>query len=60
MFIRQNIAKHLRSNRDASVMSVHRELLIIWHYDCENPRSYEMAEEFRDEVTFPFEIEAME
>ena len=33
---------------------------IIWRYDSENPRSYEMAEEFREEVTFPFEIEAIE
>jgi hypothetical protein len=33
---------------------------IIWRYDRENPRSYEMAEDFREEVTFPFEIEALE
>ncbi|HIJ94901.1 MAG TPA: DUF1987 domain-containing protein [Desulfuromonadales bacterium] len=33
---------------------------IVWRYDRENPRSYEMAEDFRDEVTFPFEIEAIE
>ena len=33
---------------------------IIWRYDRENPRSYEMAEDFREEVTFPFEIEAIE
>lgn len=32
---------------------------IIWRYDKDNPRSYEMAEDYRDEVTFPFEIEAM-
>ena len=32
---------------------------IIWRYDRENPRSYMLAEEFRDEVTFPFEIEAL-
>lgn len=30
---------------------------IIWRYDLENPRSYEMAEDFREEVTFPFTIE---
>ena len=33
---------------------------IIWRYDLENPRSYEMAEDFREEVTFPFEIEVLE
>lgn len=32
---------------------------IIWRYDSENPRSYMLAEEFREEVTFPFEIEVM-
>lgn len=34
--------------------------LIIWRYDRDNPRSYEMAEDFREEVTFPFQIEAIE
>jgi len=33
---------------------------IIWRYDLENSRSYEMAEDFREEVTFPFEIEALD
>jgi len=37
-----------------------KRINIIWRYDRENPRSYEMAEDFRDEVTFPFEIEALE
>jgi hypothetical protein len=32
---------------------------IVWHYDRENPRSYELAEDFREEVTFPFEIEVL-
>jgi hypothetical protein len=36
------------------------KISIIWRYDRENPRSYEMAEDFREEVTFPFEIEALE
>jgi len=35
------------------------DIRIIWRYDKENPRSYEMAEDFREEVTFPFEIEAI-
>ena len=33
---------------------------IIWRYDRENSRSYELAEDFREEVTFPFAIEAIE
>jgi hypothetical protein len=33
---------------------------IIWRYDRENSRSYEMAEDFREEVTFSFEIEALD
>jgi hypothetical protein len=32
---------------------------IIWRYDIENSRSYEMAEDFREEVTFPFEIKLL-
>lgn len=33
---------------------------IIWRYDRENPRSYELAEDFREEVSFPFDIVALE
>jgi len=33
---------------------------IIWRYDRENPRSYEMAEDFREEVTFSFEIAVLD
>lgn len=36
------------------------KIAVIWRYDRENPRSYEMAEDFREEVSFPFEIEAIE
>lgn len=32
---------------------------IIWRYDLENPRSFELAEEFCEEVSFPFEIVAI-
>lgn len=32
------------------------DLSILWRYDLENPRSFELAEEFCEEVTFPFEI----
>lgn len=32
---------------------------ILWRYDKENPRSYMLAEEFREEVSFPFEIEVL-
>lgn len=35
------------------------KVAIIWRYDRENPRSYEMAEDFREEATFPFEIEVL-
>ena len=28
----------------------------IWHYDTDNPRALDLAEEFREEVTFPFNI----
>ncbi len=31
---------------------------IIWNYDPENPRSFELAEEFCEEVSFPFQIVA--
>lgn len=33
---------------------------IVWRYDRENPRSYELAEDFREEVSFPFDIVALE
>lgn len=33
---------------------------IVWRYDHENPRSYELAEDFREEVSFPFEIVPLE
>ena len=33
---------------------------IVWRYDKENPRSLDLAEEFRDEVTLPFDIVACE
>lgn len=33
---------------------------IMWRYDRENPRSYELAEDFREEVTFTFEIIPLE
>lgn len=32
---------------------------VIWRYDPNNPRSCELAEEFREEVSFPFEIVTM-
>lgn len=33
---------------------------IVWRYDRENPRSYELAEDFREEVSLPFEIVPLE
>lgn len=35
------------------------KVAIVWRYDIENPRSFELAEEFCEEVTFPFEIVAL-
>lgn len=35
------------------------KVAVIWRHDPENPRSLELAEEFCEEVTFPFEIEAL-
>lgn len=32
---------------------------IVWNYDPENPRSFELAEEFCEEVSFPFQIVAL-
>ncbi len=32
---------------------------VIWRYDRENPRSAELAEDFREEVNFPFEVVAL-
>ena len=29
---------------------------VIWRYDRENPRSLDLAEEFKEEVTLPFSI----
>ncbi len=33
-----------------------REVVINWYYDPENDRALEMAEEFKGEVTLPFNI----
>lgn len=33
---------------------------IVWRYDRENPRSYELAEDFREEVSFTFDIVPLE
>jgi hypothetical protein len=42
---------------DANARGV--KVSIIWRFDRENPRSIELAEEFSEEVTFPFEIVAI-
>ena len=34
--------------------------VILWRYDRENPRSYELAEDFREEVSFTFDIIPLE
>jgi hypothetical protein len=33
-----------------------REVSVRWHYDAENERIAELAEEFKEDCTFPFEI----
>ncbi|MBJ6726445.1 DUF1987 domain-containing protein [Geomesophilobacter sediminis] len=32
---------------------------VTWQYDRENPRSLDLAEEFKEEVTFPFAVVAL-
>jgi len=32
------------------------KVAIVWHYDRENPRSLDLAEEFREEVSLPFTV----
>jgi hypothetical protein len=31
-------------------------IAIVWRYDSDNPRSLDLAEEFKEEVSFPFSI----
>ncbi len=33
---------------------------VTWRYHVKNPRSLESAEEFKEDLTFPFDIEAVE
>lgn len=35
-----------------------RRVDVLWYYDTANPRAREAAEEFREDVSFPFEIVA--
>lgn len=32
------------------------KISITWRYDIENPRSLDLAEEFKEDITFPFYI----
>lgn len=34
----------------------HRDIMINWYYNWENDRAVDMAEEFKDELTIPFNI----
>lgn len=36
-----------------------RSLSVIWLYDTRNPRSAELGEEFKEDYTFAFEIQAL-
>jgi hypothetical protein len=33
-----------------------REVAVVWYYDGDNERIAELAEEFKEDCTFPFEI----
>lgn len=35
-----------------------RPAAVRWHYDRDNDRALEMAEEFKEDVTLPFDIQA--
>ena len=35
-----------------------RKVVVEWHYDAENERAHEMAEEFMEDVSFPFRLVA--
>jgi len=37
-----------------------KKVSVIWRYHAENPRALDLAEEFQEEVTFPFTIQAVE
>lgn len=37
-----------------------RKVCVNWRYHAKNPRSLETAEEFKEDLTFPFEIESFE
>lgn len=37
-----------------------KEVAVYWYYDPENERVVELAEEFREDLTFPFTISANE
>ena len=32
------------------------EVSVVWHYDKDNPRSLDLAEEFKEEFTLPFHM----
>ncbi|HEY9594163.1 MAG TPA: SiaC family regulatory phosphoprotein [Spirochaetia bacterium] len=32
---------------------------VVWYYETDNPRALDLAEEFREEVTFPFTVTAI-
>lgn len=37
-----------------------RSVQVIWRYHEKNPRSLETAEEFKEDLTFPFDIEVID
>lgn len=37
-----------------------RHVTVVWRYHVKNPRSLETAEEFKEDLTFPFAIEVID
>lgn len=33
-----------------------KKIKVVWEYDADNPRAQELAEDFREDFTFPFDI----
>lgn len=33
-----------------------KQVKVVWEFDADNPRAEELAEDFREDFTFPFEI----
>ncbi len=36
-----------------------KKVNVVWNYETDNPRALDLAEEFRSEVSFPFDVHAI-